>query len=262
MRPKFRSYLVVTLPAAIVFAGLAWQHHRKSALRDEIARERARAAVRAQLELEHQTLADAQPSPEELEAVLAERTAVAQLRAELESIRQRARTSAQSADRTLEPDAPPAPRLAGQVLAHRLWRNAGQSSPQAAFESVLWAAANGNIDALVPLLALDPEARIRADMLFNRLPSSLRDAFGSSTRLVAHLTAKDIPLGSATILNHYSSPEETKVTAQIFDAEGNNKLALFSLRPDQEQWQLVVPGRIVQRYTDWLGAPARAPSTP
>ena len=269
MHPRPRPFVVIAALAVAVFSALAWQRHTAATLRAGIAGQRAQAAERARLAAQHRQLAATQADTERLETLLAERAAVAQLQAELESIRRRARESATI--RAAPPTRPAAesvaltPPLAGHVLSYQLWQNAGQATPDAAFESVLWASAAGDIDALVRLLALDPEARTRADALFAQLPESVRREFASPERLIACLTAKDVPLGSATILNQFAAPTETKVSAQIFDAEGKPKLALFSLRAENDRWQLVVPGRVVQRYTDWLHtplAPEAAGSTP
>jgi len=177
------------------------------------------------------------------------------LQAELDSLRRRASESA-AARRTERPErAPPTPPLSGNVLAHQLWQNLGAATPAAALETALWASAGGDIDALAGLLALDPAARTEAAALFAQLPANLRQEFVSPERLVAVLTAKDVPLGSATILGQYPSPTDTKVSAQIFDAEGNQKISLFSLRLEGDRWQLVVPGNAVKRYAAWLQAP-------
>ena len=104
----------------------------------------------------------------------------------------------------------------------------------------------------VGLLAFEPEARSLAETLFAHLPETVRKEFVSPERLIAFLTAKDVPLGSATILNQYPTPTETRVSAQIFDAEGKQKIALFSLRPEGPDWRLIVPGNAVKRYSAWL----------
>jgi hypothetical protein len=144
---------------------------------------------------------------------------------------------------------------AGAIPA-RGWKNAGQTTPEAAFETALWASAGGDVDALTGLISLDAGARTKAQEIFARLPASLQQEMVTPERLVALLTARDVPLGSAQILGQYETPLETKLSAQLLDPEGNSKEVLFSLRQENEHWRLVVPGSAVEKYAAWLQTPA------
>jgi hypothetical protein len=234
---------------------LVWQHRNGTELRAEIALRRAQTGEQTRLQAEHRRLISTSATAEELAVQLAERAAVTQLRAELDALRRRASesTAGRSTEGSTQPQ--PTPLLAGNVLAYKLWKNRGTATPAAAFETALWASAGGDIDALAGLLTLDPAAQTEAAALFARLPEQLRSEFVSPERLVAVLTAKDVPLGSATILGQYPSPTDTKVSALIFDAAGNQKISLFSLRLEGGRWHLVVPGNAVKRYATWLQAP-------
>lgn len=254
MRTNRWPWLMLAALTLVVGAALVWQGHVAAGLRHEIAGLRAQARERARLEAEHQRLAAAQPTPEERATLLAERAAVTQLQAELEALRRRAAEAAAARRAEASERTQQIPPLAGNVLAHQLWQNRGAATPAATFETTLWAAAGGDIDALAALLALDPDARTEATALFAQLPAKFRHEFGSPERLVAVLTAKDVPLGSATILGQYPSSTDTKVAAQIFDAEGQQKVSLFSLRAESDRWRLVVPGNAVKRYAAWLHA--------
>jgi len=248
-------WMAIAALTLLAGATLGWQRRTAMELRDEIALRRAQSGEQTRLQAEHQRLISTSATAEELATQMAERLAVTQLRTQLEALRRRASESA-TGRRTEGPAQPQAtPPLAGNVLAYKLWQNLGAATPAAAFETTLWASAGGDIDALAGLLALDPEARTEAAALFAQLPANLRQEFGSPERLVAVLTAKDVPLGSATILGQYPSPTDTKVSALIFDAEGNQKISLFSLRLEGDRWQLVVPGNAVKRYAAWLQAP-------
>jgi len=249
------AWLILAVFTLAVGAVLVRQRQVAAGLRGEIAGLRAQARERARLQAEHQRLTSTQPAPGERATLLADRAAVTQLRSELDALRRRASESA-TGRRTEGPAQPQStPPLTGNIIAYKLWKNLGAASPAAAFETALWASAGGDIDALAGLLALDPAARAEAAALFAQLPANLRSEFVSPERLVAVLTAKDVPLGSATILGQYPSPTDTKVSAQIFDAEGNQKISLFSLRLEGDRWQLVVPGNAVKRYAAWLQAP-------
>lgn len=254
-------FLVVTAVLAIgALALLGWQRRTADKLRHEIARARARTAeqARQQAAQQQQRLIEAQTNTAELERLLAERTAVAQLRTELAAMRRRAAEAAavRRASDGAVTEAPPS--LVQQRLSFDRWRNAGQASSEAAFETALWAAAGGDVDALVSLLAFDPAAQSRAAALFAQLSPAIQQELATPERLVAILTAKDVPLGHAEILSQNPTPTETKVAVRISDSEGKGKVSVFSLRAENDRWRLVVPEPVVQRYAAWLQAPAGA----
>lgn len=248
----------IAVIGAFVFVAvlvLGWQRQAANELRGEIARQRALGRERARLTTENQRLTAAQASAEELDRLLAERKAVAQLRAQLETMQRR--TTESTAARRGAMTEPPkvASLLNGNTVAYQLWQNAGAATPDAAFETVLWASAGGDIDRLVELLAFAPEARDLSAAIFAQLPAAMRKEFATPERLIAVLTAKDVPLGRAAILRQNATPTDTKVTAQIFDAAGNPKVAQFSLRAEGDRWRLVVPVNVVKRYAAALHPP-------
>ena len=106
---------------------------------------------------------------------------------------------------------------------------------------------------------LDPEARTHAAALFDRLPGDIRREFVTPERLIAVLTAKDVPLSSATILRQQSTPTETKVVAQISGEDGQQKVSQFFLQAEHDRWRLMVPGNAVKAYAAWLQTPPASP---
>jgi hypothetical protein len=245
--------VVLSIIAGLLLAGVAWQRREAGELRTAIERQRAGLAERARLEAENKLLAAAQPSDEEMEALVAKLAMAEQLRAQLASLRQReeaaARLPAASAAR-------PAPSLVGNSIGFDHWRNVGQASPDAAFQSALWASANGDLDALAGLLTFNDAARDEAAALFARLPPAMRNEVATPERLIALLTAMDVPRGRAAILGQFPSASGTRVSAQLTDAEGKAKVAVFSLQADGDRWRLAVPASVVKKYAGWLGAPA------
>ncbi len=259
MRANLRFLVVIAVLVAGVLAVLGWHRRTTENLRAELDRQRAafaRQHADLRAEQQKQQLAAARERAEELDRLLAERAAVARLQAELATLRQRAHETATTGE-TRRPETARAS-LVGNVLAFSLWKNAGRATPEAVFETGLWAAVNGDIDTLTGLLVFDADARTEAAALYARLPEPLRQEFVSPERLIAVLAAKDVPLGSATILNQFPAPNETKVSAQIFDAAGQPRMALLSLRPDAAGWRFVVPANAVKRYAAWLRPPADA----
>jgi hypothetical protein len=246
--PRALAFLATLTVAAAGLLG--WQHHLASKLRSEIDQQRLQNRKQVEQRTKPSPPAPPGPSAEEVE-IQAEQAAVAQLRTQLESMQRRVREVA-AAQTGAPTETPP---LRGNVVPYSLWRNRGRATPAAALETALWSSAHGDINTLTTLLVFDAEARNEASTLFASLPAQIRQQFVSPERLVAVLAAKDVPLGSATILNETPTPTETKVAAQIFDPEGKQKMAVLSLRPDDAGWRFVVPPKAVKRYADWLRAP-------
>ncbi|MDQ5977340.1 MAG: hypothetical protein QG602_312 [Verrucomicrobiota bacterium] len=261
MRTNLRFIVVNAVLIAGVLAGLSWHWRTTETLRAELDRERAalaRLQASRQAEQQEQQLAAARARAEELDRLLAERATVARLQTELATLRDRAREMIAVGEARTPVSVRPS--LVGNVLVFSLWKNSGRATPEAAFETGLWASANGDIDTLTGLLVFDAEARNEAAALYARLPETLRREFVSPERLVAVLAAKDVPLGSATILSQFPTANETKVSAQIFDADGKHRMALLSLRSDEAGWRFVVPANAVKRYAAWLRPAAAAPT--
>ena len=250
------TYCVTFAIAAAVVLG--WQRHTADELRGRIARQRAQARELARLSTEHQRLAAAQPTAQEMDKLLADRKAIAHLRSELEAMRHRAAAAAQTATAPGAAEVATvkaAPSLQGNLVAYKLWKNVGQATPDAAFETALWAAAGGELENLADLLAFDADARSRAATAFAGLPESIRNELGTPERLIALLVADDVPLGHATVVAQIPTPTETMVIAQIIDTDGTQKLAKFSLRTEGNSWRLVVPAKVVERYAASLQSP-------
>src|SRR5690242_9402720 len=109
MRVNRWPWIAIAALALAAGAGLGWQRRTAAELRGEIVWQRAQDRERARLRAEHQRLIAAQPTAEQLESALAERAAVSQLQAELDSLRHRAQESA-AARRAERPEqAPPTP---------------------------------------------------------------------------------------------------------------------------------------------------------
>jgi hypothetical protein len=252
MQSNTRFIAVIVPLVAIAGLVLTWQHHTTEELRGKIARQRTQSRELAKLNAANQRLVTAQPSAEELQKLLADRKAIARLRADLETMRRRAAAAPNTAD---GPPAKAAPSLTGNLVAYQLWKDVGQATPDATFETVLWAAAGGELGNVADLLAFDANTRSRAAAIFAELPESIRNELGTPERLIALLVADDVPLGRASVVAQIPTPTDTKVIAQILDTDGTQKLAQFSLRADGNSWRLVVPEKVVQRYAARFQSP-------
>jgi hypothetical protein len=237
-------------------AGLGIQRRETLVLRERRAGQEQLAAEAARLAAEHQRLAAAQVPADELARRREDRTVLTALANELESIR--LRTKAEPLAGSPAPAAAGRPSLRRAQLAAEDWMNRGAADPDAAFETALWAAAHGDLDTLAGLLVFEEDARAAATALFDRLPTALRGEMDRPEKLMALLTAKAIPLGSARILTQTHDDGEAKLVAELHDPAGRERDIQVTLRASGDRWQLVVPVTAVDKFIDQLRPPSVA----
>lgn len=260
MNRPLRFLGLLTLLGVLIAGGWAWQQRMTTALRDELARRKRADTEDKNLEAEHAGLLARQVRPEELARRRAEREAWTTLAGEIATLR--GRLEAKKPAVLASPSPVQARSLKEASLTVGEWRNVGQKNPAAAFETVLWAAASGEVQELAAGLELDASTRDAAAVIFNRLPPALQREVGTPEQLVALLTARDVPLGSAWILGQFDMrPDETRLVAQLADPEGKKRDLLFTLREREGRWRLVVPSQVMTKYTAFLqGKPAEPPA--
>jgi hypothetical protein len=182
---------------------------------------------------------------------------VRRLRAEIDGLRSRLKHAAPSPPQ--EPGAPD--RLSvGTVVPAADWRNVGSNTPPAALETALWAAAGGDVDAFATLLTFDGPARSAAQALLEGLPAEMRTRYGSPERLLAFLTIKDVPLGSAEVKQWSGAAEGQVMMARLrlLAADGMQKDVVLPLTRQDQRWKLLVVERTVAKYGAMLKeSPAR-----
>ena len=187
------------------------------------------------------------------------------------------------------PPAPPEPQVItpspglvpGEWVASSTWANRGQSTAPAAVETVLWAAARGDVPALGALLELDDATRSKAADLLGRLPVEARNAFGSAEGLIAIATVNNIPRTEAQVAwFHEADADHAIVGLLLGTAETDpaaesirspteeagepppmlpdlriSKLAYLTLHRSATGWRLVVPATAVDRIARELSTP-------
>lgn len=260
MSPTWRNYLLIGAFAAVVAGLLGWRHLGTQDLRAKVAAQRWQQAEKQRLQRDHQRLEQTAVPPAEVERRTRERTALAALAGEVAAIRRRSRTPTPSVSpSTTSPvgpeSQPPLPDMTTAAVSAAQWRDLGQTTPAAAFETALWAAAGGDTTALARVLAVDDATRTKATELLARLPAPLRQEFSSPEQLVALLTASSVPLGTAQIYGISNDrANEAQLAAQLTTPEGKAKEILFTLHTatDAGRWQLVVPPTALDRYTALL----------
>lgn len=258
MRPKLILTFVLLVAGAAIAA--VWMAGQGTAARLQAERDalRDRRSELLRLQAEHQSLRDAM-----LEAM------------HRASLREAAVARALP-PAPIEPAAIAAPTrlVPGEWAASNTWANRGQATATAAVETLLWAAAGGDVPALAALLELDDVTRGKAADLLARLPAEVRQTFGSPEGLIAIATMKNIPQTEAQVAWFNETDADHAVVGLLLGAaEGDpvaesiespadgagqrppalpdrrtSKLSYLTLqRATSGSWRLVVPATAVDR---------------
>lgn len=236
---------VLTLGLA---SGLALQRQRVLQLRAEAALLAGERQELARLQQEHERLAAAQPSAEDWAAWRAAETERAVLEAEL------------TGGTKSKPSPRAAPAMAEIVSAEPVpasaWSNAGRATPEATLETALWAAASGEVETLAEALQLEPEVHAQAQKLLASLPPASRMAYGTPERLVALLTAREIPIGTMQLVGRMErAPDEVLLRVRLQQPDGSAITKSLAARQQGRMWQLVVPATAITRFEAILRGP-------
>lgn len=249
--------LGVAVGAGVVWFRLAPERGR---LREAVADAQSRNAAGSRMEKRREASADAVASAE-AERLHEEREAIARLRSEIDTLKQRAEERARSRIAQAQAPRPAAPArersIAEEMLPPEYWRNRGRATASAALETAMWAAAGGDVATLAEMLEFEPAARTKAAALLAGLPDTIRAQCSTPEQLVALLGANDVPLGEALISGSETGEEsETVRRVQVSEGEGRIKRATIRLRREGDLWRLVVPERAIDRYAAILKASA------
>lgn len=264
----------VALGAAIVAALLLWQRDGVLDLRSKLALARLDASEAARGRAEIARLAAQQTSAAELERLRSDRDALPKLRAEIEKLRAISNNAGVRPFQAAKLDDRPAGNgsafASGRNAKAEEWTNAGHATPVAAFETMLWAAAGGDIDALAQTLVFDSRWRAQVDVFWAQVSEATRTQYATPERLFAALTAKDVPIGSALVFHQaalkpgeWGTPSDADyagMAVRVTDSEKNSKNITFVLRRQDEGWRIVFPGAAIAKYRDTLRGVSAGPT--
>ncbi len=182
------------------------------------------------LRREYDRLLQLQPSPGKLERI----------RDEVDRHGQDARVANEQPDAkliSLEP---------GTWAPASTWRNQGRGTPEAAVETMLWAAAGGDVSAIKDTLVLAPDARSKATEILTNLPTASQQ-YATAEDLTAVVVAGKVPLDSAQIVAHQQSQDD-RVTEylRLKDSGGRTRQVYLSLQKASSGWQIIVPRGAVE----------------
>jgi hypothetical protein len=226
--------------AAIVAASTIVGRNRVRAaqLEGELGASRAESMELHRLQSERRKLESEQPAPEERRRLDDQHAALLALRARLAE---------------LQRDAPQAHEEPAQLPAMD-WTYAGNQTPRAAIESVLWAASHGDVDKLAGLLGFSPEVRAQADAMYSSLPAASQQEYGSTEKVVATLLAGNFPKDASamTILSDREWDEDAAISMSVDHSEGKSKTNVFRFHHAPGGWQLLVPANMMVDFATTL----------
>jgi hypothetical protein len=126
------------------------------------------------------------------------------------------------------------------------WKNRGRSTPESALETMLWAAAGGDIQALKATLEFDAASRAKIAALLADAPESARRAYATPEDLLAVVIAANVPLESALfVARQQNTDAEATAFVRIRDATGATRQVHLMLHRNTDGWALRVPAATV-----------------
>lgn len=224
-------------------------------LRDEVrgatARARDGSAAQASVHSGGKTTSDGNVVAGELDAL---RDQVAALRKSAEDLTQVVRTTKSS----IASPVPPAGTGTigpGNVPA-RDWKNAGQRTPEATIETVMWSALGGEVDVLANTLGFTPSARTKADAWFAGLSPQVREQYGSPEKVIALMIAKDAAnVGGMEVLAQQElTPDNVGVRIRVANDQGQTKDQTYLLNRGGDGWRLMMTDSVVEKFARQLSA--------
>lgn len=243
---------------------VAWWCQRQTVVKlmQEVTQARELSREAGRLRVANERLIRGQISLAEIEGRRVDRAAMARLREEIERLKNSRRNRSQDAgvavivptgaEETKEKDPVIAATMAENEFSETGWRNRGREAPGAALETLLWAARNGDTDTMAAMIALEGPALEKAEAMLSGLSGPLRAQYDTPERLVALLTARDVPVG-IRLMGFNGGATNTRLLVRLQNAGGGIKETEIALRRDPDGWRLVAPLSAVEGYaaTTW-----------
>lgn len=134
------------------------------------------------------------------------------------------------------------------------WKNSGRATPQAAAETVLWAAVSGEVGTIADSITLTPGARDKAEALFTRLPPDVQSKYGTADNLVALMIAKDAGsvAGMQVLGQRELSADDVGMRIRFGSEDGKTKDDSFLLRRSGDGWKVVIPESPIDNWARQL----------
>jgi hypothetical protein len=238
---KIAVVAVLLLSAGL--SGIAFWQLRKANLllghQVAAARTNADEAIRLRTENERLERIVALAKQSEIEAQRSLHREAEQARSEVEALEKKAeeRYGAKQVAQAAEEEALRTNRdlRKGPVLIENL-TNAGQSSPVDAFQTLVWAAANGHDDIVANRISITGGARMVAEAMIATLPEATRNKYPTAESLTALYVADQINEASAIQVVSEKAVDAQHVTLSVGKLSGRPDDIPMQLGPDG--WQI------------------------
>ena len=136
------------------------------------------------------------------------------------------------------------------------WQNHGRGTAESALETMLWAAAGGDLGVLRDTLEFDETSLAKAGAALERLPANVRPDYGTPDKLLTMLIAGNVPLESAQwVASQVRSENEVTEFVRLRDAQGATRQVYLTLHRDAAGWRLHVPDSAVEGIMQGLTKP-------
>lgn len=245
MKTKLAWAAVVLVISAGGF--VLWrQHGSRMRLQAELVELARQDSERVRLREQNRRLAGIQPTAAELEKLRADHAALLQLRTEITALRAQEKMAKEELAQRA-----PERFVAGDKVPAGEWADAGAATSRATLETILWAAAGGDVDTFAKCLLLPERTRKLAMQLLESLPATLREQNATPERLIAFLACKDVPLGAAKVVawDQVKTPTSTEqVRLQLSAPDGTPRDLILRFAEQGDGWKLVVPEVAMAKY--------------
>ena len=240
---------VLILLAGIV--GFLWQRQTTHRLQREIVVRRAAASDLSRLRDENEKRRELLAVPEDGNATERVKVEIARLRQELTILEQKPPGASRRGS-------PPARRPSERAVAEQLaekdavriadFKDQGQATPGAAFQTLVWALARDDFAALKPLLHLSPAGQEKLQAIWRELPAESQLRFMAPEQILMLLLALDVldeealtitdppPLDSGDAMLRVSRFKHSRL-------QGEKRIPM---RKGLTGWQLVIPEEAIE----------------
>jgi hypothetical protein len=243
----------LTLIGVIVFG---WQHRVNAALRHDLARLQSQNRGLLELRAENKKLqelpigeASGDASHEIRAKLIRVRGEVVELEKKLEAARARAVAAANR-----DPEK-------GMVRV-KYFRNVGRATPAAAFQTMFWAALNGDDNTLAGCFALSAADRQKAVELLAGLPENVRSKSPTPEKLVGLFFAMDTlqRLAAGQVVGQKElDAGHVALRWRTTDLTENTREQDFPMVLGAGGWQLALPDGVIDEFKKMLDDPRRTP---
>lgn len=137
---------------------------------------------------------------------------------------------------------------------------AGRATPEAAFQTLIWAAMKGRDPEMAACLALDPAARAKAESLLGTLPAEARASYGTPEQLVGLVLAQGVLDSTALQFVRRPVDDGDHVTlAVLIRANGRESETKIPMVSSSEGWRMNISEKQIDVIRSRLAGAAPKP---